>query len=163
MTTILLMDLTMEVNGTDHTIAVEPRTTLADALREDCHLTGAHVGCTEGSCGTCTVLIDGEPVRACTVFAVQAHGKAVRTVEGLADGTALSPVQQAFCDHHAVQCGYCTPGFIMLITAALEQCPDMDEAALRAVIASNLCRCTGYAAILAAAKAAQTALRTGRS
>ena len=143
----------LTVNGRAATIAVEARRTLAEALREDLGLTGTHLGCEHGVCGACTVLMDGAPVRACLVLAVQAEGCAVRTVEGLAapDGT-LHPLQQAFADHHALQCGYCTPGFLMLATAMLEENPAMEEAEMVERLSSNLCRCTGYAGILAAVR-----------
>ena len=104
-------DITLTINGRAHAIAVEPRRTLADAIREDCGQTGTHIGCEHGVCGACTVIVDGEPVRSCLMFAVQAEGKAIRTVEGLANGDALHPMQQAFMDHHGLQCGFCTPGF----------------------------------------------------
>ncbi|SFK22690.1 (2Fe-2S)-binding protein [Falsiroseomonas stagni] len=143
----------MTVNARAATIAVEARRTLAEALREDLGLTGTHLGCEHGVCGACTVLMDGAPVRACLVLAVQAEGAAIRTVEGLAapDGT-LHPLQQAFADHHALQCGYCTPGFLMLAMAMLEENPAMEEAEMVERLSSNLCRCTGYAGILAAVR-----------
>jgi aerobic carbon-monoxide dehydrogenase small subunit len=145
--------LTLTVNGRCHRMAVTHRTTLADALREECGLTGTHVGCGHGVCGSCTVIVDGAGVRACLMFAHQADGCDVRTVEGLAasDGT-LHPLQQAFIDHHALQCGFCTPGFLMLITAALEREPEMDDDKLVEVVSSNFCRCTGYGTIVAAAR-----------
>jgi len=154
-------DVTLVVNGERHAIRVEARRTLADAIREDCGLTGTHLGCEHGVCGACTVLLDGRPVRACLMFAVQADGHAVRTVEGLADGAALSPLQQAFIDNHALQCGYCTPGFLMLGTAILEQDPGIGEADLVDLLSSNLCRCTGYANIVKAVRAAGAAMATG--
>src|SRR5690606_3982676 len=120
---------------------VDARKTLLDALREDCNLTGAHAGCEHGVCGACTVIVDGAPVRSCLMFAVQARGKTIRTVEGLARGGELHPMQEAFTQAHALQCGFCTPGFLMLTVAALETEPDMDDEALREVVASNLCRC----------------------
>jgi len=134
----------LKVNGTDYSIACPPRKTLADALREDCGLTGTHVGCEHGVCGACTVVVDGRTVRACLMFAVQAQGAEVRTVEGLAQDGALSPLQQAFIDNHALQCGFCTPGFLMLITGAFERDPDISENELTELLSSNLCRCTGY-------------------
>ena len=108
-------------------IAVEPRRTLADAIREDCGQTGTHIGCEHGICGACTVLVDGEPVRSCLMFAVQAAGKSIRTVEGLANGDTLHPMQQAFMDHHGLQCGFCTPGFLMLAVGVLEREPDISD------------------------------------
>lgn len=149
----VLHKVRLTVNGRAATIAVEARRTLAEALREDLGLTGTHLGCEHGVCGACTVLMDGAPVRACLVLAVQAEGAAIRTVEGLAapDGT-LHPLQQAFADHHALQCGYCTPGFLMLAMAMLEENPAMEEAEMVERLSSNLCRCTGYAGILAAVR-----------
>ena len=149
-----LHDVTLVVNGEPHAIRVEARRTLADAIRQDCGLTGTHLGCEHGVCGACTVLLDDQPVRACLMFAVQANNRRIRTVEGLADGNTLSPLQQAFVDHHALQCGYCTPGFLMLGTAILEQNPAIGDAALIEVLSSNLCRCTGYANIVKAVRAA---------
>ena len=153
------IDLTLEVNGETHAVSVEPRRTLADALRMDCGLTGTHLGCEHGVCGACTVLLDDRPVRSCLMFAVQAEGAAVRTVEGLADGDELNPLQQAFHEHHALQCGYCTPGFLMLGTAILESRPDVDDTELRHILSSNLCRCTGYQNIIKAMRAALDAAK----
>lgn len=152
--------LRLTVNGRTATIAVEARRTLADALRDELGLTGTHLGCEHGICGACTVLMDGAPVRACLVLAVQAEGAAIRTVEGLAaaDGT-LHPLQQAFSDHHALQCGYCTPGFLMLALAMLEENPAMEEAEMVERLSSNLCRCTGYAGILRAVHQAAATIR----
>jgi carbon-monoxide dehydrogenase small subunit len=145
--------ITLSVNGIAHAIDVEPRRTLADTLRDQCGLTGTHLGCEHGVCGACTVIVGDAPVRSCLMFAVQAEGSAVRTVEGLADGETLSPLQQAFWDHHGLQCGFCTPGFLMLATWLLEQDAKIDEAQLRHVLSSNLCRCTGYQNILKAVRA----------
>jgi carbon-monoxide dehydrogenase small subunit len=155
-----LHELRLAVNGRPARLAVPARRTLADALREDLGLTGTHLGCEHGVCGACTVLMDGAPVRACLVLAVQAEGTAIRTVEGLAapDG-ALHPLQQAFADHHALQCGYCTPGFLMLALAILEEDPAMPEAEMVERLSSNLCRCTGYGAILRAVRNAAAARR----
>ena len=147
------IDITLTVNGETRPISVEPRRTLADALRDDCGLTGTHLGCEHGVCGACTVLLDGEPVRSCLMFAVQAGGRAIRTVEGLADGDELHPLQQAFRDHHALQCGFCTPGFLMLAVALLEKNERLDDAGLRRALSSNLCRCTGYQNIFKAVRA----------
>jgi carbon-monoxide dehydrogenase small subunit len=148
------------VNGARQEISVEPRRTLADALREDCRLTGTHLGCEHGVCGACTVLMDGQPIRACLVFAVQCDGVSIRTVEGLAPSDdELHPVQQAFWEHHGLQCGFCTPGFLMLATGYLEERPEADEEELRGVLASNLCRCTGYQNIVKATVAAAKAMR----
>jgi carbon-monoxide dehydrogenase small subunit len=147
------------VNGTTHDIEVEPRRSLADALREECRLTGTHLGCEHGVCGACTVLVDGHPVRSCLMFAVQAEGSAIRTVEGLANDGKLHPMQQAFWDNHGLQCGFCTPGFLMLAVGALEMNPAMDEAELRHVLSSNLCRCTGYQNIVKSVLAAAVEMR----
>jgi carbon-monoxide dehydrogenase small subunit len=135
--------VTLSVNGRDYPLRLEPRRTLLDAIREECGLTGTHMGCEHGVCGACTVLLDGQPIRACLMFAVQAEGAAIRTVEGLATGDALDPVQRAFIAHHAVQCGFCTPGFLMLATGVLAREPDISDDELREVLSSNLCRCTG--------------------
>jgi carbon-monoxide dehydrogenase small subunit len=132
-----------------------------DAIREECGLTGTHMGCEHGVCGACTVLLDGQPIRACLMFAVQAEGAAIRTVEGLATGEALDPVQRAFIAHHGVQCGFCTPGFLMLAPAVLAREPDISDDELREVLSSNLCRCTGYQNIVAALRAALAELRGG--
>ncbi len=147
-------DLTLQVNGIGYDISVEPRKTLADALRDECGLTGTHLGCEHGVCGACTILADGAPIRACLMFAVQAEDMALRTVEGLAQGGQWSPLQKAFVEHHGLQCGYCTPGFLMLATGALEDNPDISDADLRDVLSSNLCRCTGYENIVKAVRAA---------
>ncbi|MDE0386426.1 MAG: (2Fe-2S)-binding protein [Defluviicoccus sp.] len=154
-------EISFTVNGDARTIRVEPRKTLADAIREDCGLTGTHLGCEHGVCGACTILLDGAPVRSCLMFAAQAEGAEIRTVEGLAKGEALHPLQQAFIDHHALQCGFCTPGFLMLAVGVLEREPDIDEQGLREALASNLCRCTGYLNILDAVKAAAAGMRAG--
>ncbi|WP_153504259.1 (2Fe-2S)-binding protein [Cumulibacter manganitolerans] len=153
--------ITTEVNGTQHELVVESRRTLADMLREDLGLTGTHLGCEHGICGACTVLLDGEPVRACLVFGVQADGKQVRTVEDLADGEQLSPLQQAFSKHHALQCGFCTPGFLMLAESYLASRPAADKTEIREVVASNLCRCTGYQGIVDAIHEVATAQQAG--
>jgi len=143
----------LEVNGRPETAYVEPRKTLADFLREDCALTGTHLGCEHGVCGACTVLLDGRAVRSCLVFAVQAKGHAVTTVEGLAgaDG-ALGPVQEAFRAEHGLQCGFCTPGFVVSVTAFLAEHPDPTDEEIREGLSGNLCRCTGYQGIVAAVR-----------
>jgi carbon-monoxide dehydrogenase small subunit len=153
------IDVTLSVNGRDYALRVEPRLTLLDAIRDGCGLTGTHMGCEHGVCGACTVLLDGEPIRACLMFAVQPEGAAIRTVEGLATGEALTPVQRAFIAHHGVQCGFCTPGFLMLATGILEREPDISDDDLLEVLSSNLCRCTGYRNIVAAVRAAIAELR----
>ena len=149
--------LTLNINGQDHQVTVEPRRLLADVIREDCGLTGTHLGCEHGVCGTCTIIADGEPVRSCLMFAVQAGGMKLRTVEGLAKGETLHPLQEAFTQHHALQCGFCTPGFLMLATATLERDPKISDAALLDVLASNLCRCTGYQNIVRAVQSVRDA------
>jgi len=152
-------DITLTINGREHVIGVEPRRTLVDAIREDCGQTGTHIGCEHGICGACTVIVDGEPVRSCLMFAVQADGKKIRTVEGLAAGDKLHPMQQAFMDHHGLQCGFCTPGFLMLAVGVLEREPDISDDDLLDVLASNLCRCTGYQNIIKAVRAAAKEMR----
>jgi carbon-monoxide dehydrogenase small subunit len=152
-------DITLNINGADYTITVEPRRTLVDVIRDDCGQTGTHIGCEHGVCGTCTVLVDGEPVRACLMFAVQADGRRIRTVEGLADGEKLHPMQEAFMKYHALQCGFCTPGFLMLAIGVLEKKPDLNDAEIVDILSSNLCRCTGYENIIKAVKAAATAMK----
>ncbi|MBP2321992.1 carbon-monoxide dehydrogenase small subunit [Kibdelosporangium banguiense] len=145
--------IALTVNGKEHEIVVESRRTLADVLRHDLGYTGTHIGCEHGICGACTVLLDGEPVRACLVFGVQADGCDVRTVEGLSDGEELSDLQKAFSRCHGLQCGFCTPGFLMLSEAYLAEKDGVpDEAEVREVVASNLCRCTGYQGIVEAVR-----------
>jgi aerobic carbon-monoxide dehydrogenase small subunit len=153
------IDVTLTINGRDHAIRVEPRKTLVDAIRDDCGQTGTHIGCEHGVCGTCTVIVDDEAVRACLMFAVQAQGRKIRTVEGLASGETLHPLQRAFIAHHGLQCGFCTPGFLMLAVNALEQRPDIDDEDLLDILASNLCRCTGYQNIIRAVRAARDEMR----
>jgi carbon-monoxide dehydrogenase small subunit len=147
------LDIKLRINGRDREIRVEPRKTLVDAIREDCALTGTHIGCEHGVCGACTVVIDGEAVRSCLMFAVQAYGKSIRTVEGLAKGKTLHPMQRAFIAHHGLQCGFCTPGFLMLAVNTLEKNPNISDDELIDVLSSNLCRCTGYQNIVKAVKA----------
>ena len=154
------IDISLDVNGTKYSAKVEPRRTLADTLREDCGLTGTHLGCEHGVCGACTVLVNDEPVRSCLMFAVQAQDSAIRTVEGLADGDKLNELQNAFWEHHALQCGFCTPGFLMLATGILEKNPNISDAELRHVLSSNLCRCTGYQNILEAVKATRALMKS---
>jgi carbon-monoxide dehydrogenase small subunit len=153
-----MAEIVLKVNGQDHAISVEPRRTLVDTLHA-CGLTGTNSGCEHGVCGACTVIVDGEPVRACLMFAVQAQGKEIRTVEGLARGETLHPLQQAFTDNHALQCGFCTPGFLMLAAAVLEKDPDIGDEELLDVLSSNLCRCTGYQNILKAVRAARDRMK----
>lgn len=150
----------LNVNGRPYRIEIEPRRTLCDALRRDCGLTGTHAGCEHGVCGACTVIVDGAAVRSCLMFAVQAEGFSIRTVEGLADGDILHPLQEAFIAHHGLQCGFCTPGFLMLAVAAIEADPTIDASTLRDVLGANLCRCTGYQGIVAAVLAAREIMLT---
>ena len=140
-------------------ISVESRRTLADAIREECGQTGTHIGCEHGVCGACTVIVDGEPVRSCLMFAMQAEGKPIRTVEGLAQGDEMHPMQRAFMEHHGLQCGFCTPGFLMLAVGVLEREPDIsdEDSDRRAVFES--CRCTGYQNIIKAVRAAAAEMR----
>jgi carbon-monoxide dehydrogenase small subunit len=154
------VDITLIINGQEHSVAVEPRRTLADAIREDCGQTGTHIGCEHGVCGACTVLVEDVPARACLMFAIQADGKRIRTVEGLADGGKMHPLQQAFMEHHGLQCGFCTPGFLMLATGVLEREPDISDNDLVDVLSSNLCRCTGYQNIIKAVRAAAQEMRS---
>jgi carbon-monoxide dehydrogenase small subunit len=147
-------EITLTINGCSHAIRVDPRRTLVDAIRDDCGQTGTHIGCEHGVCGACTVLLDGDPVRSCLMFAVQAEGRQIRTVEGLANGDELHPLQQAFIDHHGLQCGFCTPGFLMLAAGVLERDPNISDDDLLDLLASNLCRCTGYQNIVKAVRAA---------
>jgi carbon-monoxide dehydrogenase small subunit len=154
------LDITLTINGRPHAVAVEPRRILADAIREECGQTGTHIGCEHGVCGTCTVLLDGAPVRSCLIFAIQCDGQEIRTVEGLADGESLHPLQRSFMAHHALQCGYCTPGFLMLAVGVLEREPDIGDEDLREALAANLCRCTGYANIVKAVRAAAAEMRS---
>jgi carbon-monoxide dehydrogenase small subunit len=149
------VDIEIRVNGVLRRASVPPRLTLADYLREHCQLTGTHLGCEHGVCGACTILLDGQAVRACLVFAVQADGTEVTTIEAIAspDGE-LSPVQAAFRDHHGLQCGFCTPGFIISATAFLRDHPDPTDEQIRDALSGNLCRCTGYQGILKAVRAA---------
>jgi carbon-monoxide dehydrogenase small subunit len=150
----------MTVNGGERSATVEPRLTLADFLRERCRLTGTHLGCEHGVCGACTVLVDGEAVRACLMFAVQADGAEVTTIEGFAgnDGE-LTEVQAAFRDAHGLQCGFCTPGFVVTATALLRDNPDPTDEQIREGLSGNLCRCTGYQGILVAVRQAADALK----
>ncbi|MGA8650380.1 MAG: (2Fe-2S)-binding protein [Xanthobacteraceae bacterium] len=156
-------DITLTINGKRHAVRVEPRRTLVDAIREDCGQTGTHIGCEHGVCGACTVLVEGAPVRSCLMFAVQADGKEIRTVEGLAKGDELNALQRAFMENHGLQCGFCTPGFLMLITGVLEREPDITDDELIDVLSSNLCRCTGYQNIVKAVRAVAGELRQRRT
>jgi len=142
------LSINVTVNGAAREGVAEARKTLADFLREDLALTGTHLGCEHGVCGACTVLLDGEPVRSCLMLAVQARGASITTIEGLADGDDLNPLQSALRDSHAFQCGFCTPGFVMQITALLQENPSPTETEVRETLSGNLCRCTGYETII---------------
>ena len=149
------------VNGRTFERSVEVRKTLADFLREDLDLTGTHLGCEHGVCGACTIVVDGEAVRSCLLFAAQVDGSDILTVEGLAKGEELHPIQEAFWEHHGLQCGFCTPGFLMTLYCYLRDSPKPSEAEIREAIAGNLCRCTGYQNIVSAALAAAEKLAAG--
>ena len=153
--------ITLNVNGRAHELLLESRKTLADVLRQDLGLTGTHLGCEHGICGACTVLVDEQPVRACLMFAAQAEGTRIRTVESLSEdgGGELNDLQRAFSEHHALQCGFCTPGFLMLAEGFLAERPDATKEEIREVVASNLCRCTGYQTIVEAIDACATTRR----
>jgi aerobic carbon-monoxide dehydrogenase small subunit len=146
--------VTVTVNGVRHTRATEPRRLLSDFLRDELGLTGTHVGCEHGVCGACTVLWEGRPARSCLAFAVQADGAALMTVEGLASDGALHPMQQAFADTHALQCGFCTPGFLLAAVDLLHRVPDPDDDEIRRALSGHLCRCTGYVNIVKAVRLA---------
>jgi len=155
-------DLTLTVNGVSYTRAVEPRVNLGDFLRHDLGLTGTHFGCEHGICGACTVLVDGATLRSCLMFAVQAQGCEITTVEGLSDAQGpLHPIQQAFRDQHALQCGFCTPGMLLTVVELLGENPDPSEAEVRDAISGNICRCTGYQPIVDAALQAARTLKGG--
>ena len=155
-----LYKIALTVNGTQYERLVEPRLLLSDFLRNDLELTGTHVGCEHGVCGACTVLFDGQPARSCLMFAVQADGHEVTTVEGLGTQEDLHPIQEAFRDAHALQCGFCTPGFLMTLVPFLEENPEPNEEEIREVIAGNLCRCTGYQHIVDAVLLAAERIKT---
>jgi carbon-monoxide dehydrogenase small subunit len=149
-------EITVTVNGAEHSLAVEPRLLLVHLLRETLGLTGTHVGCDTTNCGACTVLVDGVPIKSCTYFAVQADGKAVQTVEGLGQAGQLHPIQEGFREEHGLQCGFCTPGMLLVSVALLEENPNPTEQEIRWAISGNICRCTGYQNIV---KAVQWAAR----
>jgi aerobic-type carbon monoxide dehydrogenase small subunit (CoxS/CutS family) len=151
------MPVRFEVNGKPVEVEVEPRTSLADCLRETLRLTGTHLGCEHGVCGACTVIVDGDAVRACLMLAVQAEGSSIVTIEGLSHDDGLTPLQTAFRKHHALQCGFCTPGILTTAHALLTEEPAADEARIRAVLSGNLCRCTGYIPIVEAILEARAA------
>ena len=154
------INVLLRINGRDHEISVEPRKTLVDAIRDDCGQTGTHIGCEHGVCGTCTIILDGEAIRSCLMFAIQADGRQIRTVEGLADGEKLHPLQQAFLEEAALQCGICTPGFLMSSKALLAQNPNPSEHDIRFWLSGNLCRCTGYDKIIRAVQKAAAEMRS---
>lgn len=153
------VDIQLELNGRQRTLAVATHAVLADVLRDDCGLQGCRVACDAGVCGACTVLVDGQPTAACSTFAFEADGAVLTTIEGLAGAAALHPLQRAFLEREAFQCGYCTGGMILAAHALLQHNPDPDEAAIRAALAGNLCRCTGYQMIVEAVQAAAAAMR----
>ncbi len=142
------MDITITINGQARTSDVEPRTLLVDYIRSMDHLTGTHIGCDTTSCGACTVLVEGVPMKSCTMFAVQANGKSLTTVEGLKQGGELDPIQSAFKEHHGLQCGFCTPGMMLVGKALLEENPNPSDDEVRWAISGNICRCTGYTNIV---------------
>lgn len=155
-------EVTLTVNDRSYTRQVEPRLLLSDFLRHELALTGTHVGCEHGICGACTVLLDGQPVRACLAFAVQADGHSITTVEGLAAGPSdLHPIQQAFWESHGLQCGFCTPGILLTLLPFLQEHPDPSEDEIREALSGNICRCTGYQFIVEAAQSAAAKLREG--
>ena len=156
------MNITLRVNGEEYDLLLYPHRTLAEVLREELHLTGAKQSCNEGACGTCTVLIDGIPARSCLLLAMEMEGREITTIEGLAREGALHPVQQAFVDHYAIQCGFCTPGMILTATALLARNPDPTEEEIREAISGNVCRCTGYTKIVEAIQAASQTMRALR-
>lgn len=148
------MEITLTVNGTTRTEAAEPRTLLVDFVRSNLGLTGTHIGCDTTSCGACTVILDGKPVKSCTILAAQAQGSDVQTVEGLRQNGQLHPVQAAFKEHHGLQCGFCTPGMMLVGASLLEENPSPSEEEIRWAISGNMCRCTGYKNIVSAIQAA---------
>ena len=153
-------NIKFKINGKEYEVLVDPRWTLADVIRDHCGQTGTHLGCEHGVCGACTILLNGTPIRSCLMFGIQADGTEIRTVEGLADNGSYHPLQTAFMEHHALQCGYCTPGFLMLATGILEAQPNISDEDLNDVLSSNLCRCTGYANIIKAVRAAREEMKT---
>lgn len=155
--------VSLTINGTVHTVAVEPRTLLVYLLRDQLNLTGTHVGCDTNQCGACTVLLDGRAVKSCAILAVQAADRNVTTIEGISRGGALHPLQQAFWDKHGLQCGFCTPGIIMMASEFLESSDNPTEAEIRHALEGNLCRCTGYQNIVAAIQSAAAVLREQKS
>jgi carbon-monoxide dehydrogenase small subunit len=157
------MNIKVTVNGTEHSSDVEPRLLLVDFLRSTLKLTGTHVGCDTTSCGVCTVLVDGTPVKSCTYFAVQANDRSITTVEGLKQNGQLAPIQEAFKEHHGLQCGFCTPAMMLVGSALIEENPNPSEDDVRWAISGNLCRCTGYMNIVKSIQAAAEMTNQGAS
>ncbi len=153
--------VTLAINGESHTVQVEPRTLLTQVLRDDLDLTGTHIGCDTSQCGACTVLIDGLAVKSCTVLAVQAEGAAITTIEGIGTATNLHPLQEAFWEHHGLQCGFCTPGMILTAIDLLRSNPEPSDAEIRDGLEGNFCRCTGYQNIVKSINAAASTMRAG--
>ena len=153
------MEITVTINGTTRTADTEPRTLLVDFIRTNLAMTGTHIGCDTTSCGACTVILDGKPVKSCTVLAAQANSRDVRTVEGLKQNGALHPIQSAFKEHHGLQCGFCTPGMMLVGASLIEENPDATEEDIRWGISGNICRCTGYQNIVTAIQAAGAAVK----
>ena len=153
-------NIKFKINGKEYEVLVDPRWTLADVIRDHCGQTGTHLGCEHGVCGACTILLNGTPIRSCLMFGIQADGTEIRTVEGLADNGSYHPLQTAFMEHHALQCGYCTPGFLMLAAGILAAQPNISDEDLNDVLSSNLCRCTGYVNIIKAVRAAREEMKT---
>jgi carbon-monoxide dehydrogenase small subunit len=153
--------ISLTVNGERHDLDVEPRRLLVQAIREDLDLTGTHVGCDTSQCGACTIHLEGKAVKSCTMLAVQADGASITTIEGMADGDQLHPLQTAFWEKHGLQCGFCTPGMIMVTADLLARDSDPDEGTIRHALEGNICRCTGYHNIVAAVQAAAVAMREG--
>jgi aerobic carbon-monoxide dehydrogenase small subunit len=157
------MKITVTINGTQRTAEAEPRTLLVDFIRSNLGMTGTHIGCDTTSCGACTVMLDGKPVKSCTILAAQANGHELRTVEGLKQNGSLHPIQAAFKEHHGLQCGFCTPGMMLVGTSIIEQNPDATEDEIRWGISGNICRCTGYQNIVKAIQAAGAASKEASS
>lgn len=157
------MEITVTVNGSSHSSTVEPRTLLVDFIRDNIGLTGTHIGCDTTSCGACTILVDGVPMKSCTMFAVQANGRALTTVEGLKQNGQLHPVQQAFKEKHGLQCGFCTPGMMLVSAALLDENPNPSEDDIRWAISGNICRCTGYVNIVKAVQHAGAQLQAAET
>jgi carbon-monoxide dehydrogenase small subunit len=158
---MIRIPITLTVNGENRELQAEPRKLLSDALREDCGLTGTHVGCEHGVCGACTVLVDGRPARACLTYAIQMEGHAIATIEAVAGPHGLSPLQQALHEEHGLQCGFCTPGIVMTFEAFLAEHPAPSDAEIREALSGNLCRCTGYHNIVRAIRKAAQVMREG--